>query len=307
MVLPTAAPELCSNATSAPLFQENWENGIGSWAISNIGSNITWTASNWAIKNTLPRNRAGKAIYAIDPYLGDCATNFQNGILRLESPLITFPNFTSGNYEMAFNHYVATEKLYDGGNIKYSLNGGAWTIIPASAFTLNPYNTTFATSSTNDNPLAGQPAFTGKDGGEVQSFWGQSKINLSAIGVVAGSNIKFRFEMGTDGCGGDDGWYIDEIYVYNCNYSTLSVEETEQLKGLSVYPNPTSGIISISNNRNIDIKNAELYNPAGQLLNTYTLEKSQENKLDLTQLIKGTYILKVVTKDKTQSFKIIKK
>ena len=82
-ILPTAAPELCTNATSAPLFQENWENGTGSWTISNIGTNTTWVARNWSIKNTLPRNRFGKAIYAIDPFLGNCSTNLQNGILRL--------------------------------------------------------------------------------------------------------------------------------------------------------------------------------------------------------------------------------
>ncbi|KQS92376.1 T9SS type A sorting domain-containing protein [Chryseobacterium sp. Leaf394] len=63
----------------------------------------------------------------------------------------------------------------------------------------------------------------------------------------------------------------------------------------------------ITGSKNIDVKNAELYNTAGQLLHIYPLEKSAENKLDLTEITKGNYILKVVTKDKTQSFKIIKK
>lgn len=305
-VLATPAPELCTNATAAPLFQEKWENGMGSWVVTNIGTNPTWTARNWVIDSTLPRGRAGKAIYGIDPNNGNCTTNLQNGIIRLESPLITFPNYTSGNYEMAFNHNVATEKNYDGGNIKYSLNGGAWTTVPGTAFTMNAYNATLATVQ-NDNPMSGQPSFTGIDQGELEGTWGQSIINLTNIGVTAGSNIKFRFELGTDGCGGVDGWYIDEIYVYNCNFATLSVQETEKLKGLSVYPNPTSGIITISNSRNVDVKNAELYNTAGQLLHTYPLGKSAENKLDLTEITKGNYILKVITKDKTQSFKIIKK
>lgn len=306
MVLPGADAELCTNATSAPLFQEKWENGIGSWVATNIGTNATWTTRNWVIDTSLPRNRQGKAIYGIDPNNGNCTTSLQNGILRLESPTITFPNYTAGNYEMAFNHYVATEASYDGGNIKYSLNGGAWTLVPSTAFTLNPYNTTLTTVG-NDNPLNGQPAFNGMDKGELESSWGQSIINLTNIGVTAGSNIKFRFELGTDGCGGVDGWYIDEIYVYNCNFATLSVEETEIVNGLSVYPNPTSGIITIRNSKNSDVKNAELYNTAGQLLHIYPLEKSSENQLDLTGITKGNYILKVVTKDKSQSFKIIKK
>ena len=300
------APALCTNATSAALFTETWENGLGNWTVTNIGATGTWTPRDWAIDTTLPKSRPGKGIIGIDPNIGNCTTSLQNGILRLESPLITFPNYTAGNYEMAFNHYVATELNYDGGNIKYSLNGGAWTLVPSTAFTVNPYNATLVDTN-NDNPMKNQEAFTGVDEGSLEGSWGQSVINLSALGVAPNSNIKFRFEIGTDGCGGVDGWYLDEIYVYNCNYASLSVEETEKLKGLSVYPNPTSGIITISNSSNIDIKTAELYNPAGQLLRTYSLDKKQENKLDLTSINKGNYILKVVTKDKTQSFKIIKK
>jgi len=306
-VLAPDTPILCANATAAPLFKENWENGLGSWVVTNVGTASTWVARNWVVDTTLPRSRAGKGIFGTDPNLGNCTSSLQNGILRLESPQITFPNYTSGNYEMAFNHYVATEKLYDGGNIKYSLNGGAWTLVPATAFTVNPYNIILETID-NDNPMKGQPAFSGVDQGSIVSNWGQSVINLSTLGVLPGSNIKFRFEMGTDGCGGYDGWYIDEIYVYNCNFASLSILETEKLKGISVFPNPTTGIITISNSKNVDLQNAELYSSTGQLLNRYPLERSQDNKLDLTQLTKGNYILKVVTKDKTQSsFKIIKK
>ncbi|PQA92514.1 Por secretion system C-terminal sorting domain-containing protein [Chryseobacterium piscicola] len=301
-----AAPALCTNATSAPLFQETWENGMGNWTVSNIGVTPTWTPRNWAIDTTLPKGRAGKGIFGIDPVNGNCSTDFQNGTLRLESPLITFPAYTAGNYEMAFNHYVTTENLYDGGNIKYSLNGGAWTLLPASAFTTNPYNKTLANTG-NDNPIKNQPAFSGTDGGGLEGSWGRSVVNLSLIGVTPNSNIKFRFEMGTDGCNGVEGWYIDEVYVYNCSFASLSVEETVKTKGLSVYPNPTNGIITISNSKNINVKNAELYNSAGQLLKTYSLERDENNKLDFSKITEGIYILKVITKDKTQTFKIIKK
>ncbi|KQR94674.1 bacillolysin [Chryseobacterium sp. Leaf180] len=300
-----ATPALCNVATAAPLLQENWENGLGNWTVSNVGATATWTARNWVIDTTLPKGRTGKAIFGTDPSLGNCSSNFQNGIIRLESPLITFPAYSAGGYEMAFNHLVATEEDYDGGNIKYSLNGGAWTIVPSTAFTANPYNLTLAITG-NDNPIKGQEAFSGADEGGLEGSWGQSIINLTALGVTPSSNIKFRFEMGTDGCGGLDGWYIDEIYVYNCS-NVLGTQETEKMTGLSVYPNPTSGIVTISNGKNIDLKNAEVYNVTGQLVSSITLGRSGSNKIDLTQLVKGNYILKVNSKDKTQSFKIIKK
>jgi len=301
-----ATPELCTVATSAPLFSENWENGLGNWIVTNIPTNAaTWEVRNWAIKGNLPKGRTGNAIFGTDPINGDCSSDLQNGIIRLESPLITFPTFTSGKYEMAFNHYIATEANYDGGNIKYSLNGGAWTLVPLTAFTQNRYNVTLVNSG-NDNPLKGQRAFSGTDGGSLSGSWGQSVIDLSAIGAVSGSSIKFRFEFGTDGCNGNDGWYVDEIYVYNCS-TTLAVENIQKNNSVQVFPNPTSGAITIQNEKNLNLKNVEIYNAAGQLVKTVSLNKnSKNNSLDVTALAKGTYIFKINSDTETNAVKVIK-
>jgi hypothetical protein len=297
-------PPLCEAATTSPVFVETWENGIGNWVVTNIPTvPSTWEERNWIIKGNLPKGRTGNAIFAADPINGDCTTSLQNGILRLESPLITLPSFSTGNFEMAFNHYVATEYTWDGGNIKYSLNGGAWTLVPQAAFIHNPYNT-FMANSGNDNPLKGQRAFTGTDGGSLGGSWGQSVINLSAIGGNAGANIKFRFELGTDGCNGIEGWYVDEIYVYNC--ALLAVEDVQKNSSFNVFPNPTTGTVTIQNSKNLNLKSAELYSATGQLISTYKLSGTSQN-LDLSKLEKGNYILKINSDKETGSVKIIKK
>ena len=54
--------------------------------------------------------------------------------------------------KLSFDHYVATEGGYDGGNVKVSGNGGAFTEIPPSAFVFNPYNTTLQ----DTNPSGGE-------------------------------------------------------------------------------------------------------------------------------------------------------
>ncbi|SDE86478.1 M4 family metallopeptidase [Epilithonimonas hungarica] len=300
------APTLCSNATSNPLFKEDWENGLGNWTVSNVPTKpTTWEARDWTIKDNLPKSRAGKAVFAVDPINGDCASNLQNGILRLESPTITIPTFSGGKYEMAFNHYVATESTWDGGNIKYSLNGGPWTLLPVTAFSYNGYNSTLDGTSQNDNPLKGQRAFTGTDGGSLGGSWGQSVIDLSKINVVSGSNIKFRFEFGTDGCNGIEGWYLDDIYVYNC--STLAVEDVQKQNGITVFPNPTSGFVSIQNKNNSNLKNVEVYNVAGQLIQRFNVSNAKNASLDMSQLVNGTYILKVNSETESNSVKVIKK
>lgn len=306
-LLAQSAPSLCASATNNPLFKEDWENGLGNWTVTNVPTKpSTWEARDWTIKSNLPKSRPGKAIFAIDPINGDCASNLQNGILRLESPTITMPTFTSGKYEMAFNHYVATESTWDGGNIKYSLNEGSWTLVPVTAFTYNGYNSTLDGTSSNDNPLKGQRAFTGTDGGSLGGSWGQSVIDLSKLGVTSGSKIKFRFEMGTDGCNGVEGWYLDELYVYNC--STLAVEDVKKQNGISVFPNPTSGFVTIQNTKNSDLKTVEIYNVAGQLIKDFKLNSgTNKASLDMSQLLNGTYILKVKSESENNTVKVIKK
>lgn len=302
-------PALCESANTGALFTENWENGTGNWTITNIPTNpSSWIARNWVRKADLPKGRAGNAMFAVDPINGNCSTSLQNGILRLESPVITFPEFTAGIYQMAFNHYVATETNWDGGNIKYSLNGGAWTLLPRTAFTQNPYNLNLDGTTSNDNPLRGQAAFTGTDGGSLGGSWGQSVVDLSRIGVVPGSNIKFRFELGTDGCNGLEGWYLDEIYVYNCEQPVMAVENTNLGSDLQVFPNPTSGVLTIQNSKQLKLNTAQVYSATGQLIKSFNLNSNAKNStIDLSGMVKGTYVIKVNTDTESTNVKIIKK
>ena len=134
---------------------------------------------------------------------------------RLESPEITIPAGVTAP-RLTFDHWVATEAGFDGGNVKISVNGGAWQLVKAADFIYNPYNTTLATAAAgNTNPLAGQPAFSGSDGGSVSGSWGRSIVNLAPY-ATAGDKVKLRFELGNDGCGGAFGWYLDDVMVYQC-------------------------------------------------------------------------------------------
>ncbi|KEY18797.1 M4 family metallopeptidase [Kaistella antarctica] len=302
-------PALCTDAVSGALFTETWENGLGNWTVSNVPTNpASWENRNWVIKNTLPKGRTGKGIFGADPVNGNCTNSMQNGILRLESPVINFPTFTAGKYEMAFNHYVATEAKWDGGNIKYSLNGGTWTVVPKTAFSQNAYNINLDGTSQSDNPMKGQGAFSGTDGGSLGGSWGQSVIDLSKIGVVAGANLQLRFEMGTDGCNGNDGWYLDELYIYNCTEPVLAVEASALKNGVQVYPNPTAGLLTIQNNKQSKLNSVQVYSVTGQLVTSFKLDPSAKNStIDLSTFAKGTYLIKVNSDTESNTIKVIKK
>jgi hypothetical protein len=61
--------------------------------------------------------------------------------------------------------------------------------------------------------------------------------------MVQESNIIFRFFFQSDDATNEEGVIIDNFVVEG----TCSLSTTEnEFKGLSVYPNPTTGIVSIS-------------------------------------------------------------
>jgi len=200
----------------------DWESGTGSWTVGtySVANAETFSTPDWATAGDLPDNQPGMAAFVANLDIGDCGADDQAGVLTLESPAISIP----GNIEVpriSFEHWFETEFDYDGGNIKISVNGGAYDIIPDFAFEFGAYNDTLAPAfdefgvEDNTNPLAGQEAFTGTVDGGQSGSWTGVHINLLGI-AAAGDTIKLRFDFGIDSCLGAIGWYVDDLEVYGC-------------------------------------------------------------------------------------------
>lgn len=82
----------------------------------------------------------------------------------------------------------------------------------------------------------------------------------------------------------------------------LGTNEVE-LAVVSVYPNPTTGIVNISSEKNID--NVYVYDISGKLLRTFNKLSTDKTVLDLSAFTSGTYILKVETGKKIITRKVI--
>jgi hypothetical protein len=209
------------------------DESLEDWTLTNEGVYPEYdTDRNWRVSTFLPAGRDGGALYAIDSnFIGNCEPNDddQSGVLMAESPTIHLPASATSMY-VVFDHYVATEPGWDGGNLKLSVNGGEFELVPAEAFAFNAYNDTIILSITDDeqnevpnsNPLGGEAAYTGTDEGSVESSWGQSQIDLSSL-AAPGDSIRLRFDFGNDGCGGLQGWYIDSLKVVAGGQPTTSV------------------------------------------------------------------------------------
>jgi hypothetical protein len=215
-------PPLCQGGGDVTsVYSQDWESGLGGWITGthSVANPATHDTPPWMVVGSLPDGRPGSAAFGADPILGDCAGDTEAGVQYIQSPPLVLPStpVTSG---LTFNHWVATEPAWDGGNIKISVNGGAWTLLPGTNFEFNPYNSVINSPATgNDNPLAGEEAFTGTDGGDVGGSWGQSQLNLGGL-ANPGDTVELRIEFGTDGCNGAVGWYIDEVELYFCSAPT---------------------------------------------------------------------------------------
>ena len=217
-MLAKSPPPLCPSGTPTALLSDSFDGGRRAgvkWVVTHAGATGDFTPRDWGVVTRLP-NRPGYAMFAADYTGGTCAPGGdETGLQRLESPEITLP-VGATTLRLTFDHWVATEAGYDGGNVKVSVNGGAWKLVAAADFLYNPYNATLLTAAGgNSNPLAGQPGFSGSDSGSVSGSWGRSIVNLGAY-AQPGDKVKLRFELGNDGCGGSFGWYLDDVMVYRC-------------------------------------------------------------------------------------------
>ena len=217
-LLAQSPPDVCpAGKTPKKLFTDNFDNGTASmdrWTETHQGT-ADFTLRDWSVVGDLPDERAGRAFFAPDPTFGSCAPGGdESSVLHLDSPVITLPS-TTPSVRVVFDHWVATEPLWDGGNVKISVNGGAWQTIPDAKFVYNGYNGTLNAAPANTNPLGGQRAYTGTDGGAVDGTWGRTIIDLTGI-ASPNDKIQLRFDFGTDGCGGAFGWYVDNLQVLQC-------------------------------------------------------------------------------------------
>ncbi|SEC97562.1 Thermolysin metallopeptidase, catalytic domain [Nocardioides exalbidus] len=213
------APTLCGEGTtSRVVFSDNFDSGISAWTDSSEGENHY----PWRSTAVYPgRDNVGRVAFGADPDAGDCAANDISSSDAITSPAILVPSGKA--LRLSFDHYVSTEAGYDGGNVKLSVNGGDFAPIPASAYVFNAPNTTLTNDGTNTNPLAGEPGFSGTNPGRATGSWGNSQVNLEAAGAKVGDTIQIRFDMGRDGCGGVDGWYVDNVSVTVCDDTNTTV------------------------------------------------------------------------------------
>ncbi|MDQ4053186.1 MAG: M4 family metallopeptidase [Actinomycetota bacterium] len=231
-------PALCG-----PGFEENvvwgedFEDGLAGWAVEQELTDLPdykgGFGAPWEATSDAPGDHPGGVAYGPAPDRGECSGDGVTDFSSRDSiigPEVSLPDDAAAP-RLSFDHYAATEAGYDGGNVKYSLNGRAFQVIPASAYTFNAPKVLSTLEAGNTNPLAGEAGFTGTDGGKVTGSWGQSQVDLGAVGAEPGDTVQLRFDIGRDGCGGVDGWYVDNVTIAHCEEDVPAEASTTTATG----------------------------------------------------------------------------
>lgn len=162
-------------------------------------------------------------------------------------------------------------------------------------------------------PLSGSHSFVTKISGTNTVEFIFENIQLPFDDANNDGYIAFKIKTKSTLAAGSSFSNTAKIYFdYNApivtnTYSTsvqnvLATSEVNTNKNdFSIYPNPVKDILYIQSKE--EITKAEIYDAAGRILNTTGIKN---NSVDVSDLAKGNYIIRVSTKDKTLMLKFIK-
>lgn len=185
--------------------------------------------------------------------------------------------------ELFGHYYVNSDSLNDYGTIELSLNQGTSWI---NLITDTVYNSYYYWMS--------KPTLTGNSNG-----WRSFYASLADLGLVfdvdSNDTILLKFSFITDSTADTlDGLAFDNIQL--CS-GVEGIEEFSRESLISIYPNPTNGLLYIERENYSSNATIKIYSSAGRLLyedNTFTKEFINTNKINLND---GVYLLKYSQND----------
>ena len=198
-------------------------------------------------------------------------------------------------YRFSFRHNYNTELHFDGGNVEVRKNNSSnWSLLGNAGRSAGNWYNTGAVQALKQS----RAGWSGNSGGWVHSF-----IDFTAS---EDDTLAFRFNFASNGSINGDGWAIDDFcftHLVSCDSST-SLEET-MLRGLEVYPNPTHGMVTVQLTTQQQNAMIKVHDARGKLVKQLVASQSRE-KLDLSGLPAGVYMLRVVANGKVATRKIVR-
>ncbi|MBL4663240.1 MAG: proprotein convertase P-domain-containing protein, partial [Flavobacteriaceae bacterium] len=89
--------------------------------------------------------------------------------------------------------------------------------------------------------------------------------------------------------------------------SILGVNDNGLSEGISIFPNPTDNVVTISNTTGIQLEKVAIYDVNGRLISTIDLSDMQQEKtIDVSQLATGVYMLQIQSENESTVKRLVK-
>ncbi|MCE9538020.1 MAG: T9SS type A sorting domain-containing protein [Bacteroidetes bacterium] len=198
---------------------------------------------------------------------------------------------------VSFMSKIDTDSLSDVGYVEYSLNNGA---------TWCPVNVYFFVGDYHPPYYGpGTPFFTGTWNGWFETFiyLGDSNPDL---GIETVDSVLFKFTFVSDGINTNkEGWIIDDI-----TYGTIALvgvnDIEEENNNFNIYPNPVNNKFTITiTETGKTYLQLKIVNILGEMVYQSLIE-NQKSEINISDLPKGVYFVKLISDKQIITKKIIK-
>ncbi len=239
-----------------------------SWQIGTPLTPILGSAGNTGYVTTLNANYPNNSSSYLNSPCYDL-TNYSNAILK---------------FDMLFNLEINYDVLY----VEYTTDqGNTWEVL-GTADDPNWYNSSF-----DQNALTIGKQWTGTDST-------LKEYSHDVTFLTNQNNVSFRFAFLTD-----QGITSEGVLIDNFRIETVASITTNILENISVYPNPSNGIITIQRNSN-EKMNLEIFDITGKQIHSQKNITDNLYTIDLSSITNGVYFINISVNDKIITKKLIK-
>jgi len=99
----------------------------------------------------------------------------------------------------------------------------------------------------------------------------------------------------------------DETQNGVANWSTLGIDDFEDNSNFTLYPNPTSSILSIEIQNIISNGTLEIYDMLGKQIFNQTITSNNLSQIDVSSYNSGLYLIKISSENRTETKRFVKK
>ena len=176
--------------------------------------------------------------------------------------------------------------------------------------TINVYGPSNAGQNGTLNVCQNEPVnlFDGLNGNvDLGGTWYDPSDNPIAGSQPVASSIPGSFNydyITSNGVCPADTALVEVIVAPDCDYLSLG---EEKLTELTVFPNPATNVINIANPSNSESLRVEILDMNGRVVLTdaKALANATEGSIDVSQLVKGMYTLRVYNEEGQKTFKVV--